>query len=105
MSSKVFPSDDPPASGPMMWKRVSVESGSSKPAEAPAPDEATIRALLQQECDRKIREAHAAGLREGEAAGRSLAAAEIQPVLNRLAASVEEMGQLRAVFAGRPKGI
>ncbi|MDR3700480.1 MAG: FliH/SctL family protein [Candidatus Sulfopaludibacter sp.] len=104
MSSKVFLSDDPPASGPMVWKRVNMESDSSKTAEAPAPDLEVLRALLQQECDRKIRDAHAAGLREGEATGRNLAAAEIQPVLNRLASSIEEMGQLRARFRREAEG-
>ncbi len=104
MSSKVFLSDDPPASGPVVWKRVSVETDSCKPAETPAPDVEAIRALLQQEYERKVRDAHAAGLREGEAAGRKLAAAEIQPVLDRLAASIEEMAQLRARFRREAEG-
>jgi flagellar assembly protein FliH len=104
MSSKVFLSDDPPASGPIVWKRVSVESASSKAAEASAPDIEAVRADLQQECDGKVRDAHAAGLREGEAAGRSRAAVEIQPVLERLAGSIEEMGQLRARFRREAEG-
>jgi flagellar assembly protein FliH len=35
-------------------------------------------------------------LREGEAAGRSRAAAELQPVIERLVRSIEELGQMRA---------
>ena len=43
-----------------------------------------------------MREAHAAGVREGEAAGRQRAGAELQPVIDRLARSIEEIGGLRA---------
>jgi flagellar assembly protein FliH len=35
-------------------------------------------------------------LRDGEAAGRSRAAAELQPVIERLARSIEELSQMRA---------
>jgi len=38
---------------------------------------------------------HAAGLREGEAAGKKRAAAEMEPVLDRLARSLHEMAGLR----------
>jgi flagellar assembly protein FliH len=44
----------------------------------------------------KLREARAAGVREGEAAGRSKAAAEMQPVIDRLTRSIEEISGLRA---------
>jgi flagellar assembly protein FliH len=98
MSSKVFQSDDPPSSGPVIWKLVSLDSNSARGQEAAAPDVEAVRALLQQECERKVREAHTAGVREGESAGRSRAAEEIQPVLERLARSIDEMSQLRARF-------
>ena len=59
-------------------------------------------------CSRSVtgrsREAHAAGLREGEAAGRSLAAAEIQPVLNRLARPSRKWDSLRARFRREAEG-
>ncbi len=98
MSSKVFQPGDPPASGPVVWKLVSVDAGAARGAEPAAPDLDTVRAQLQQECERKVREARAAALREGESAGRSRAAEEIQPVLERLARSIEEMSQLRSRF-------
>ena len=46
--------------------------------------------------EQRIRAAHAAGLREGEAAGRGRAAAELRPVMERLCRSIEEIGSLRA---------
>jgi flagellar assembly protein FliH len=43
----------------------------------------------------RAREAHAAGYREGEAAGRGQAAAELKPVLERLARGIQEIAGLR----------
>ena len=98
MSSKVVLPDHGAAAGPMVWKRVTAENPSQNSPEPPAPGVDELRALWQQECDRKVKEAQAAGIRDGEAAGRSRAAAEIQPVLERLAKSIDEMGQLRTRF-------
>jgi flagellar assembly protein FliH len=53
-------------------------------------------AHLQQQYEQRAREAHAAGMREGEAAGRQRAGAELQPVIDRLARSIDEIGNLRA---------
>ena len=51
---------------------------------------------MQQHYEQKVREAQAAGVREGEAAGRAGAMAEVQPVLDRLARSIDEISGLRA---------
>jgi flagellar assembly protein FliH len=53
-------------------------------------------AQLQQQYEQRTREAHAAGVREGEAAGRQRAAAELQPVIDRLGRAIDEIGGLRA---------
>jgi flagellar assembly protein FliH len=53
-------------------------------------------AQVERQSEQRIREAHAAGLREGEAAGRNRAAAEFQPVVERMARSIEELCQMRA---------
>jgi flagellar assembly protein FliH len=45
--------------------------------------------------EQRIREAHAAGLREGEALSQRRAAAELQEVLERLGRSIEEISGLR----------
>lgn len=50
---------------------------------------------MQRAAEQRARDAHAAGLKEGEAAGRQRAAAEMQPVMDRLARSIEEIGSLR----------
>jgi flagellar assembly protein FliH len=64
-------------------------------SEAP-PDSRERFAQLQQQYEQRAREAHAAGLREGEAVGRQRADAELQPVIDRLSRSIEEIGGLRA---------
>jgi flagellar assembly protein FliH len=48
----------------------------------------------EAEKDRLVKEAWAAGRREGEAAGRMAAEKEVQPVLQRLAASIQEVSEL-----------
>ena len=60
------------------------------------PDSGERLAQLQQQSEQRARDAHAAGLREGEASGRQRAAGELQPVIDRLARSIEEIGGLRA---------
>ena len=62
----------------------------------PPPDSRERLAALQQQAEQRVREAHAAGLREGEAAGRQRAAAEMQPAIDRLARSVQEIAGLRS---------
>jgi flagellar assembly protein FliH len=52
-------------------------------------------AELEERVARCAEEARQAGYREGEAAGRSRAAAEVQPVLARLADGIAEIARLR----------
>ena len=94
MSSRILSPDDP-RSGRMVWRQV----GS---AATPGTDgKATVNAAeqiasLEKECERRVVAAQAAAFAEGEAAGRKRAAADLQPVLERLARSIEDLGQLRA---------
>jgi len=72
----------------MVWKRV---SAGGKPQESPAAetiDVGALRAEWQAECDERVQASQSAGFREGEAAGRTRAAAEIQPVMERLALAI-----------------
>jgi flagellar assembly protein FliH len=71
------------------------EAGKATGAEA-QPDVQLQAAQIQRESEQRIREAHAAGTREGEAAGRARAAAELQPVIDRLGRSIDELAGLRA---------
>jgi flagellar assembly protein FliH len=95
MSSKVLRPGDPGQVSPVVWRRVgSAESpGSSR---EPAEDLAVRLAQMEVANQQKVREAHAAGVREGETAGRNRAAAEMQPVVERLARSIQEISNLRA---------
>jgi flagellar assembly protein FliH len=62
----------------------------------PPPDLGARLVAVQQQAEQRVREAHAAGLREGEAAGRQRAAAELTPAIDRLARAIEEIGGLRS---------
>lgn len=55
---------------------------------------AELEALLE----RRVRESHQAGFREGETAGRKQGVAEVQPVIERLAQSIRELAQYRDIF-------
>ena len=79
----------------MTWRQVGGKEEMA--ATCPAQDQTAAQiAALEREYEERVRAARAAGYAEGEAAGRGRAAAELQPVLQRLAKSVEEVGQLRA---------
>jgi flagellar assembly protein FliH len=97
MSSKVRQPDETSGVVPLVWRqmRASGTGGAVVDSDDP-PDSRERLAQLQQQYEQRAREAHAAGLREGEAAGRQRAAAELQPVIDRLARSMEEIGGLRA---------
>jgi flagellar biosynthesis/type III secretory pathway protein FliH len=61
-------------------------------------------AQIQHEWEQKTRDAHDAGVREGEAAGRSRAAAELQPVVERLARAMDELANLRGRLRSEAEG-
>ena len=52
-------------------------------------------AELEQQIERRTREAREAGCREGEAAGRAQAAAGLQPVMEKMARGIQEIAALR----------
>ncbi|MCX6631138.1 MAG: FliH/SctL family protein [Candidatus Solibacter sp.] len=96
MSSKVRQPDETAGVQALVWRRMRATGPASDGADAEEPpDSRARRAQLQQQQEQRVREAHAAGLREGETAGRNRAAAELQPVIDRLARSIEEIGGLR----------
>jgi len=99
MSSRVrvlLPGDSREAT-PFIWRQAGPVKDTVKAVAAePQPDFGLQMALIQRECEQRVREAHAVGIREGEAAGRGRAAAELQPALERLAASMNEIANLRA---------
>src|SRR5580704_14745879 len=97
MSSRVVRADDPRSSAPIAWRQVGSVLGAPGAPDAGPPTVNTAQiAELEREYEQRLRTARAAGFAEGETACRNRAAAELQPVLERLARSIEELGQLRA---------
>lgn len=98
MSSRLLLPGDPRSAEPVVWRQVGAPASETPGGEDPAPAESHAERLaaLMKEHEERVRAARAAGAAEGEAAGRSRAAAELQPVLERLARSIEELGRLRA---------
>jgi flagellar assembly protein FliH len=94
MSSKVFPPDDPRVVAPVVWRQV---HGAADPPETTReePESSARLDLSEQQCEERVRQARAAGMREGEAAGRQAAGLELQPVIARLARSIEELATMR----------
>jgi len=98
MSCRLIPPGDPRPSAPVMWPAVRPAApsvGGSAAPEAPPADAAAMEAAREQAFEETLRSARAAALREGEATGRSRAMAELQPVLERLAATIADLAVLR----------
>lgn len=94
MSSRIFLPDDGREVGPVPWRQVGAAAAPRAVMES-APDPAAQMAQLETQYQQKVREAHAAGVREGEIAGGNRAAAEMQPVMERLTRSIQEIANLR----------
>jgi flagellar assembly protein FliH len=95
MSSRVYSSGVNPEASPLTWRRVlspEAPAGQTQPA---MPDPSERIAELQGKAEQKAREARASGFREGEAAGRARAGADLQAVIERLTRSIEEIAGLR----------
>src|SRR5437773_626464 len=105
MSSSVLRPGDLRNAQAVVWRQMHAAGGSG-PA-ASGEEEAAFRerlAQMQQQCEQRVRDAHAAGMREGETAGRNRAAAELQPVMDRLARTIEEVSSLRGRLRSEAEG-
>ena len=102
MSSRVFEPDSPHGVAPVSWKQLH-PGGTKAPAEPAPADSAAREEKIRREFEQKVREAQAAGFREGEAAGRSRAAAEFQPVVERLARTIGNSPDCAPASGARPK--
>lgn len=85
----------PGIAAPVAWRQVGDTGGRPAPASAEPPGLAERLAQMENQCRQTIEQTRAAAFREGESAGRKQAAAEVQPVIDRLARSVEELALLR----------
>ena len=102
MLSRLREPDDEGPAVPVVWRHVSGEAATA--AEPVQEDLAARMKRLEQDCERRVREARAAAMREGEAAGRSGAAAELQPVIERLSRSIDELARLRPQLRRNAEG-
>jgi flagellar assembly protein FliH len=95
MSSRVLPPGGSAAVAPFTLRSVHPGGDIEHVAGEMRRDfEARLDELERQD-QQKIREAHAAGVREGEAATHQRAQAEVAPVLERLARSIDEISGMR----------
>ena len=102
MSSKLILPEDHPLVAPMVFRQIASGRGAQpgKPETHPGgsdsgSDYAAQIAQLQRQAEERVAEARAAGVKEGETAGRNRAAAELQPVVERLSRAIEEIAGLR----------
>jgi flagellar assembly protein FliH len=96
MSSSVLPPDDARNVAPVAWRRVEAPVRERCGFVTDSPPVLLGAAEPDPRLEQKLREAHAAGVSEGEAEGRKRAAAETQAAIERMARSIEEMAGLRA---------
>jgi len=95
MLSKILRGASAPAAQPFAWP-AAAGTGSPPALSDRAPGDAARRiSELEEQVDRRVREARQGGYNEGQAAGRAQAAAELQPVLERLARTIQEIAGLR----------
>jgi flagellar assembly protein FliH len=99
MSSKVLRGAAAVTAASLTWPQAG-RSGPRLAAERheAEPDAAALGARLEhleQEAERREQQAFAAGFRKGEAAGREQASAQIEPALEKVAATVAELGTHR----------
>jgi len=95
MSSRIILPGDSREVGPIAWRPAAAAASAPESANEPA-DPAAQMAQMEAQYQQKLREAHAAGAREGEIAGRNRAAAEMQPVVERMTRAIQEIANLRA---------
>jgi flagellar assembly protein FliH len=95
MSSRVWLSGDPGTVSQVVWRQVGAAEIGQPAGEAP-PDAAACAAQLEMQYEQRVREAQTEGVREGEIAGRNRAAADLQPVVERLTRAIEEIASMRA---------
>lgn len=101
MLSKILRDASSSAAPHWNWPRASgpassaVGASGKGEAETQASQDARRIAELEKQTERRAQESRDTGYREGEAAGRAQAAAAIQPVIERLARSIDEIGRLR----------
>jgi len=105
MSSKVLPPEDGPPVSSLAWRQVDTPlPGRAGAPRAEVPDYPALVEQTRKQAEQRIHEAHAQGVREGEAAGSARAAAQLSPVIERLTAAIEEVAGFRARLRREAEG-
>jgi flagellar assembly protein FliH len=117
MASRVISAEAAGDAQPMPWHIVGVEArqslqysmvdASTNQASETGVQVAQLRAnlvLAEAEKDRLVREAHETGRRDGQAAGRQAVEAESHAVLQRLAASIQQVSELSGLLRTQAEG-
>ena len=105
MSSKLVQPAEQGQVRPFAFRKIDAERETVRQLAGDLEREFAARAAqLERECEHKVADARAAGFDEGLAAGRHQAAAEVQPVLERMARTIDEIGQMRARLRKEAEG-
>ena len=91
-SSRILRDGELSTVAPMAWRPTAAASPAPRPAQAPAVEAATATGPQRDEADT---ESYQRGFSEGRAIGRDQAAAELQPVMDRLSRSLAELASVR----------
>jgi len=95
---------------PMAWRQVGPAAAAATATPKAAADTNANAMLheqverIRQQCEQRVKDAHAAGLREGDAAAQARATAGVQVVLEKMARSIEELAQVRARLRKQAEG-
>ena len=90
-SSRILRDGELSAVTPMAWRGTSTPAPALRPARAPAVD-----AVPSGNQDEAIKESYQRGLAEGRNLGHEQAAAELQPVMDRLSRSLADLATVRS---------
>lgn len=96
MSSRILPPREMGAARPLALRQMHGGIAEHSAAAPAAPDPALMLERVRSEYEQKLRDARAAGLREGEERVRAVAAAEVDAAVNRMAVAVTELAGMRA---------
>ena len=107
MSSKLLDPERVGEAQPMVWRNIGREpAGVSQPAaqssqtpKGPAQQQDRIQEV-EREMEQRTKQAHQQGYAAGQAAGAQQASQELEPVLARIARSIEELSALRRKIRG-----
>ncbi|MGO9893467.1 MAG: FliH/SctL family protein [Bryobacteraceae bacterium] len=83
------------AVAPLAWRHMGVPEEPPAGASAEGPRSEPDPELARQ-TEERVRQAHAAGFREGREEGRNQAAQQVQPVMERLTRGIEDLAGLRS---------